>query len=232
MKWVPDRTGRFSKRPHYDPAELNLECEHLVLEFLKRRHRSVVYPISTDDLTVLLEEYSADLDLYADLSVDGDDVEGVTDFYPGQKPRVRISNRLSTDPRLENRLRTTLTHELTHVCFHRFMFDVERSGSLFNSSAQQVNKCKRDSIIGARVSDWMEWQAGFGCGAYLMPVSALSQLARDLLGDKSTAQVNSVVGARLIDVVAQRFSVSRDAARVRLLQQRVLTDANVSEALF
>jgi hypothetical protein len=29
VKYVPDRTGRFSQRPHYEPKELDRECENI-----------------------------------------------------------------------------------------------------------------------------------------------------------------------------------------------------------
>ena len=38
VKYVPDRTGRFSQRPHYEPKELDRECENLIASFLKERH--------------------------------------------------------------------------------------------------------------------------------------------------------------------------------------------------
>lgn len=232
MRWVPDRTGRFHKRPHYDPDELNFKCEKLISEFLIERHGSVRYPISTDDLTVLLESLTRDLDLYADLAADGEDVEGITDFFPGKSPRVRISNRLSSQARFENRLRTTLTHELGHVKFHAFMFDVERPQSLFASDQSEANKCKRDSILGAVLSDWMEWQAGFACGAFLMPSTALSEFAIADMGAYSKMHASSPEGLQLILNVADYFQVSREAARVRLLQQRILTELIADTKLF
>ena len=103
MQWVKDRTGRFSRRPHYLPDELDVECENLICDFLRSRHQSVQYPISTNDLTVLIETLADDLDLYADLSQEDGDVEGVTDFFQGRRPKVRISKRLSADHRLINR---------------------------------------------------------------------------------------------------------------------------------
>lgn len=121
MKWVKDKTGRFPQRPHYLPEELDEECEHTVLTFLRDRHGRVSFPIATDDLTVLIEGAVDDFDLYADLSQENGDIEGVTDFFPGKRPKVRISRRLSEAPNLENRLRTTLTHEYAHVRFHGFM---------------------------------------------------------------------------------------------------------------
>src|SRR6266446_5761401 len=180
MKWVTDRSGRFQRRPHYDPQELDSECELLISQFLRKHHQKIKYPISTDDLTVLIESLVTDLDLYADLSREEGEVEAVTDFFQGHPPKVRISKLLTNDPRLINRLRTTLTHELGHVKFHTFMFEVAKSGLLFPSGAVAAsNKCKRDTIVAARQTDWMEWQAGFCCGALLMPATALAQFVAD-----------------------------------------------------
>jgi hypothetical protein len=75
MKWVADKTGRFAKRPHYQPEELDDECEHLILAFLKNKYGKVEFPIKTNDLTVFIEQ-KADLDSYADLSGEEGDVEG------------------------------------------------------------------------------------------------------------------------------------------------------------
>ena len=51
VKWFPDRTGLFSQRPHYEPKELDRECENIIAGFLKERHGAAKYPVSTDDLT-------------------------------------------------------------------------------------------------------------------------------------------------------------------------------------
>src|ERR1700681_3122034 len=48
-------------------------------------------------------------------------VEGITDFFPGKRPKVRIARHLVEDERMANRLRTTLTHELGQLKFHAFM---------------------------------------------------------------------------------------------------------------
>jgi hypothetical protein len=231
MKWVPDKTGRFPRRPHYLPEELDEECEQIVGTFLRQKYGKTDFPIKTDDLTILIEQ-KADLDSYADLSPEEGDVEGVTEFKPGQRPTVRISNALST-PYLENRLRTTLTHEYGHVYFHQFMFEVEtRPLSLFGEDAEPAaNKCKRDNIVGASETDWMEWQAGYVCGAILIPATALIdtvQAFRQKHGlALSNLGLNSEPGQRLIDTVAARFQTSKDAARVRLLKKRILIDSGL-----
>src|ERR1700704_2811135 len=85
VKYVPDRTGRFSQRPHYEPKELDRACENIIAGFLKERHGAAKYPGSTDDLTVLIERDTESLDQFADLSGYGRNVEGLTHFQPGPR---------------------------------------------------------------------------------------------------------------------------------------------------
>jgi hypothetical protein len=98
MKWVNDITGRFPQRPHYNPEEIDYECENVVIDYLKHKYNCVKFPISTDDLTILIEKSTSDLNLYADLSADGEDVEGATDFFLDKEPAVFISEKLSERP--------------------------------------------------------------------------------------------------------------------------------------
>lgn len=106
MRWVPDPTGRFPKRPYYEEGELDRLCEQTISDFLLDRHGKVLLPIPTDDLTVLIERDAEDLDLYADLSGEGGEAQGVTHFFPGEKPRVKIAREISEQEHRENRLRT------------------------------------------------------------------------------------------------------------------------------
>jgi hypothetical protein len=172
MRYVRDTSGRFAQRPHYEPAELDLECERLITEFMRERYGDLVLPLPTDALTKLIERDAADLDLYADLSAEGADVQGVTDFYPGQRPKVRIAADLAEQEWREHRLRTTLTHEYGHVKFHAYLWELEPPArDMFPGMARRTAspQCRRQTIIGAAPSDWMEWQAGYICGAILMP---------------------------------------------------------------
>jgi hypothetical protein len=173
MRQVRDTTGRFDLRPHYQPSELDRECEALLARFFKPTHGEIPTPILTDDLTRLIERDVSDFDPGADLSEYGRDVEGVTEFRPGRKPRVRVAGELAYDERRENRYRTTLTHEYGHVHFHGYLFALEpRSGDLLQPKDRNpVQVCKRETIIDALTTDWMEWQAGYVCGALLMPIS-------------------------------------------------------------
>jgi hypothetical protein len=236
VRMIRDLSGRFEERPYYREPELDVECEQTVTEFLTRRNGKATWPISTDDLTKLLEENVRDLDLYADLSGVGESVEGVTEFVPGLKPRVKICKDLASSPKHENRLRTTLTHELGHVRLHGYLFQLnDRTYDLFpkktphaghatNSPASQ--ECRRETILDSSERDWMEWQAGYACGAYLMPRSVLVQAVTQFRRQRETIddiRPDSSHGIHLIELISTRFCVSRDAARVRLLKMKVLT---------
>jgi Zn-dependent peptidase ImmA (M78 family) len=237
MRWVKDQTGRFPQRPHYLPEELESECEKLITDFLLQRHGKIGYPITTDDFTVLIETLADNLDLYADLSNEEGDVEGVTEFFAGRAPKVKISKRLTLEPRLINRLRTTLTHELGHIKFHAFMFQGETTGTLFVPSMPVVStKCKRQNILGAAERDWMEWQAGFACGALLMPATALRATVKQFLDARRISiarfEVRSAEAQSLITTVSNTYDVSGEAARVRLLQHGTLSEAALPASLF
>jgi Zn-dependent peptidase ImmA (M78 family) len=131
--------------------------------------------VATDELSILIEQHNASLDSSVDLSEYGQDVEGMTAFYPDRSPEVSISNQLANDLRRENRLRTTLAHEFGHVHFHRHLWAEKfLTGRLFDRRSTE-NKviCKRDSILDAKETDWMEWQAGYVSGAILMPIGPI-----------------------------------------------------------
>jgi hypothetical protein len=229
MKWIPDNTGRFAQRPHYGSEELDAECEQVISTFLRKRHGRVAYPVTTDDLTVFIEE-KADLDSFADLSSEGSEVDGVTEFRPGRRPLVRIAASLGDESYRENRLRTTLTHEYGHVHFHQFLFDDTRSSQqLFPEIAKtHINRCHRDKITAAPQTDWLEWQAGYACGALLMPVAALNDVVRDHCNAHNIAWrsvgATSEEGYALIGAIARHFQTSKDAARVRLIKRGVIID--------
>lgn len=237
VKYVRDNTNRFSLRPHYLPLELDRACEQIITKFLNDRHERVNYPISTDDLTLLIERDTEDFDSHADLSIYGSEVEGVTEFQPGRKPKVKISADLASAERRENRLRTTLTHEYAHVHFHAYLWDMEPPARDLLRQNPNANKqiCKRDNLLDASQTDWMEWQAGYACGALLMPISHLRRVvaayqeAHNLFGAMATSGVH---GQAVIQVVQKEFRVSADAARIRLLKLKFLSSSGSGPSLF
>ncbi len=108
VTYVRDLTGRFLQRPHYKPEELDRECESVITGFLKDLYGEVRYPVDTEDLKKLIERDAEDLDVYADLSIYGPDVEGVTEFKPGRKPVVKIASILTEDDRRDSRRNLSL----------------------------------------------------------------------------------------------------------------------------
>lgn len=237
VKYVADKTGRFSQRPHFKPEELDRECESIIATFLKSRHGKAEFPVSTEDLTVLIERDTESLDAYADLSGYGTNVEGATIFQPGRKPRVLISDRLQLDEHRENRLRTTLAHEYGHVRFHAYLWEAEPPGPdlLRRNPNANMQICYRDRMLDAAQTDWMEWQAGYVCGALLMPVSRVRAIVRAYCESHGLFGVigqNDSHGRALIETVKSAFQVSGDAARIRLLKLGVLGSTSAGPSLF
>jgi hypothetical protein len=237
VRYVADRTGRFTQRPHYDQQELDRACEATVAAFLRERHGTIVYPLSTDDLTVLIERDTESLDQYADLSAYGADVEGATQFQPGRKPKVLISGTLSSADNQHNRLRMTLAHEYGHVKFHTYLWDAEPpSADLLKSNPRaNMQVCFRDKILDAAQTDWMEWQAGYAGGALLMPVSRVRGLVAAYCESHNLFGVvgqDDSHGRALIEAVSTGFMTSPEAARVRLLKLGILGAASAGPSLF
>ena len=164
-------------------------------------------------------------------------MEGVTEFIPGQKPRVRITAALATSENRENRYRTTLTHEYGHVRLHGYLFALTSDmKDLFAPKQEsEVIACKRDTMISASQTDWLEWQAGYACGAILMPachartVASVYTNRSNLYGPVPPASEH---GRALIDAIVDVFQVSRDAARVRLSVLGILGEAGAARSLF
>lgn len=236
--WSIDKSGRFPQRLFLRAAEIDRDCERLVTAFLQERHGEVRFPLSTDDLTVLVEQHSSSLDQYADLSEEGDDVEGMTCFLPSQLPQILISAQLTEQANRQNRLRTTLAHELGHAFYHRAVFDhvFAAPPHMFEAArAEPRTVCKRDSMMGATEFDWLEWQAGYVSGAILMPAQQVRRSVGDLLRDHGihgAAVIGTAPASEAERHVLASFQVSVEAARVRLRKLGLLADSEGPPTLF
>lgn len=234
VKFVRDTMHGFSERPHYEARELDGMFEKIVTDFLRKKYGRVEFPIDTEDLKTLIEADVRDLDQYADLSQYGSNVEGVTEFARAGKPKVLISTFVHKH---ENRLRTTLTHEYGHVHLHSYMFALERTQKMPLGPNQKPDAiyCKRDTIVGARTTDWREWQAGYASGAMLMPKSHVVRIVGDIQhrqGIFGAIVAETPNGQLLIDALVENFAVSREAARVRLSILGFLGVSAASRSLF
>jgi Zn-dependent peptidase ImmA (M78 family) len=95
--------------------------------------------------------------------------------------------------------------------------------------------CKRETILNAPHTDWMEWQAGYVCGAILMPASFVTELVSRYRQERKlcTSVIEGTTEAKeLLSEVQAAFEVSADAARVRLLKLGLLVSGQCPEALF
>jgi hypothetical protein len=216
---------------------LDRECELIIVDFLNKRHGKAEFPVSTEDLTLLLERDTEDLDQFADLSVYGVDVEGVTEFEVGKKPSVKISNELASDPRRENRLRTTLTHEYGHVHFHAYLWEVESSRPNIWDAADKRGRhnCRRHDMLDSRQTDWMEWQAGYVCGALLMPITYLKRVVgayQEKHGIYGSVLERGPHGMALVREVMAAFKVSEEAAAIRLKRLGFVGNTEAAPSLF
>jgi hypothetical protein len=228
MRYVRDQTGRFPEHPHYEPKEFDTMFERIVVDFLKSRHGSVKFPFTTDDLTVLIEKETEDLDSYADLSG-----YGAAEFLPGRKPSVKIAKELAESDRRENRYRTTLSHEYGHVRLHGHLFGLGAGPDLFDAKAKPgVIACKRDTMLTASRTDWLEWQAGYACGAVSTYARTAVSDYREQAGLYGQVQAFSDHGQAMIELLVNGFQVSRDAARVRLSVLGLLGAAPAAKSLF
>ncbi len=231
MKWISDSLNRFSQRPWYEQEEIDKLCQDIICDFLRSRNCEIAFPVSTSDLTVLVEQHTSDLDHAADLSMRGSGVEGVTDFVIGAKPVVLIDEKLSMSDDLwaQYRFRSTMMHEFGHVIFHDALVPLVLDTVVFNeTNLTRSCSCNETSMSLPQHVDWMEWQASYAASAFLMPVDSLLSLTNKLLKEwraKGRMCVQSPTGKDIISQVKKTFCVSPSAAKVRLLQLEVLSEA-------
>ena len=237
MKWIPDSTGRFQERPYYLRQELDDLSEDWVVSFLVDRYGRAEFPISTEDISVMIESDTSDVDHYADLSseeVEGEEIQGMTLFYPDKKPVVKVAQQLANSGHRLQRLRTTLTHEFGHVKLHGRLWPFNQARLFPEHDESAGPRCKRGNILGQSRTDWMEWQAGYVSGAMLMPITQLTDVVGTTFADWQvfgSVPNSSARAGELTARVSVRFDVSNDAARVRLLQLGYLKDGVESPSL-
>lgn len=221
-------------KPEFQPTKrLEGQCERTIIGHVQGRRASDIFPVTTDDLTTLLEQHVEELNLYADVTRFGQGVEGLTLFQPSKKPIVMISAALA-EAKSDHRLRSTLAHEFGHVLLHDPVFQRKSQESLFDANLEVRQVCYRD---GFRTSggDLYEYQAWLVCGALLMPLTELSRVvdeAATKADQYSDIYLGSDLGVQVVDLVARRFAVSPDLARIRLLRASLVTETEPSPSLF
>lgn len=247
MKYQIDETGRLPEKPKYSHKELNDMAEKVLFDSSDILGKDIQYPIPTDKLTVIIERYVDDLDLYADLEREyGDEsIEGVTIFLPFKKPIIKISEKLQKYKYKANRLRTTLAHELGHVIIHDPLWQREFSKLQlpFDTKEQRIQICKRKTLFSKDEPnyehyDWIEWQANYFASALLMPKNAVYKAYRKFTENRKIfSQISAECSDAddLTNLLSQKFQLSKEAIKVRLKQMKILVsqeDITNSPTLF
>lgn len=224
-RWLADGTRRFAQRPVFGTDDIELAVAELTAQYFESRDVQTRCPWSDDDLARLVEGLTSEFDSACDLSYISEDVEGATQFSFDNAPVVLIEKRLATE-KYRRRRRMTIAHEIGHVVAHRQLF--QRSSSEMMELFTDLDGtgpiyCLRESIV--RGDDWMEWQASYFGASLLMPRSdVLAAVASEYGGapHSSTLLPSSDAAHRAISAVADAFDISLEAARVRLIELRVI----------
>ena len=163
------------------------------------------------------------------------DVLGMTEFVPGRRPKISI-NRDLTEGAFDGecaglgslgRWRATVAHEASHVVLHGVLFEAdEEQECLFpnlpqGDEAEHLLRClKRDVSFHGRISDWREVQANMGMAALLLPkpvfLAAFEQERERIRAGELRIAEGSSKHEWLVSLLARRFTVSRQAAGIRL----------------
>jgi Zn-dependent peptidase ImmA (M78 family) len=218
---VRDKSGRFPLCPRWEIYELEQKCEETILSSMRQRYGFEPIRVPTEAVTELIEDLGADLDVERSLSNEQYEVFGYTEFERGKRPLVVISRELWLRRYRSNRLRMTLAHELAHVLFHRWLYDrypVKGGPQL----------CYWQNLLPATgVVDWMEWQAGYGGGALLMPESYIRRMVATFFRrrrERPPVRKGEHAALTLAERVASIFDVSLEAATVRLTKLKIICD--------
>jgi Zn-dependent peptidase ImmA (M78 family) len=173
----------------------------------------------------LLERNTSVLNLYTKLD---DGINGVTTMFGNDRPpRVDIAAELSRQWFRENRLRTTLGHELGHILLHLPLWREQCMTGWQEGEVLIVQACRREAVEdNPSRSDRIEWQAGYISGALLMPKRRIDLLIGKFTPTYSDCPVllaGSADAEELVERVTIAFRVSRSAARFRLGQLGVIS---------
>jgi hypothetical protein len=217
---IPDNTGRFPERPHYEIEELEEECEAIIESLLMSRYGQYAIAVPTEAFVELLERETAKLNIYCDLSAEGEEVHGVTEFFPGYNltSASRVSCPTSIGVSIANAAPSrTSTATCTGTPGYLYRYCQRTEG----------HKCLRAQIIipvNGKV-DWLEWHAGFISGAMLMPHSRVQLQVGAFCAERRVEvplDERTIERQLLIQRTGELFRVSSDAARVRLRQRGYL----------
>ncbi len=214
----------------YEPSEI----DQIMVDELDKA--SLMPDPNSNDVTVDLERLIErhlrfPFDQHADLDPD---VLGVTHFCSGKPPRIEINRDLTgafdaddATGGTKGRWRATVAHEIGHALLHRILYELdEMQRGLFNSSetghrpnTPQLMRCLKRDVGYSGGSDWREVQANKAIGSLLMPKPTMLTVVEqesERLTLSLPLEPDSEGLKKLVEEVARRFTVSKQAASIRL----------------
>lgn len=171
-------------------------------------------------------------------------MNGIVVYEPENDGIKRINAKANTviidnsllEQSQRNRYRFTMAHEAGHATLHQLYFTRQMndmaSAARLGSYASEIRRCVKCRAVDVNVKsrlletddDWMEWQANAFASAILLPKSMVFKVTEDCkrryptFCDKPASTVYE-------QYIAGIFDVSREAARCRLNQLGIYTDA-------
>ena len=141
------------------------------------------------------------------------------------------------------RARFTKAHEVGHwICHRSYHSPDNRQYEFRRAGSNAFVACRTDSIERYKYKkqktneDWEEWQADHFAAAILMPVQTFEPYARQAIRSAGVTRGYLVKGQNkgqayeAIEDVAERFTVSKRAAQIRMQQLGLIIDDSYSAA--
>jgi hypothetical protein len=220
MKTFRTKSGPFSERPHFEPAEIDRICDDEL-------RKAGLYPASPQAVRIdrFIEKRFGISHDYQDLP---DGVLGYTRFTKTGVDAIIISAALEADKgkAAECRIRTTLAHEAGHGLLHAYLFALaEKPAHLFDADSHVDQKILcRDVKEGEgpkRAYDgrWWEYQANRAMGGLLCPKALVHDALKPFMrpiGSMGVLILDESRRADAVRAVADIFDVNPIVARIRI----------------
>ena len=172
------------------------------------------------------------------------DTNGIVVYEPENNRVRKIAAKANTviidnsllEQSQRNRYRFTMAHEAGHATLHQLYFARQMndmsSVARLGSYASGIRDCVRCRAVDVNVKskpletddDWMEWQANAFASAILLPRSMVFKAAEECKR-RFPSFCDSPASTIYEQYLAGTFDVSREAARCRLNQLGIYTDA-------
>lgn len=220
MKTFRTKSGPFSERPHFEPAEIDRICDHEL-------RKAGLYPASPQAVRIdrFIEKRFGVSHDYQDLP---DGVLGYTRFSNDGVDAIIISAALEAEKGKvgERRVRTTLAHEAGHGLLHAYLFALDQKpGHLFDVESHADHKilCRdvKEDEGQKRAYDgrWWEFQANRAMGGLLCPKALVHDALKPFMRHIGTLGALILDENRRNDAVRQTsdiFDVNPMVTRIRI----------------